>query len=350
MERSKNWKRWLLLSAGLAILAGLLVREILIDPQWRAFNAHTFLSSLVSVDKVWLGWALISIYSTYLVRALRWKVLMSRMKPRASLWNLFSATVIGFAAIGIFGRAGEMVRPYLVARKEGVSLSSQVGVWVLERSFDMLTVLVTVAFALGRFDAAALRSSPTLSRVLHISGNLIAFSVLGILLLIVVLRSFAEPVAAWLIDRLRFLSPPRLRRVEDSLLAFLEGSRGIRSLATLAICTLYSLAEWALIAFCYSAVFNSFSGGLRLSVNNILIFMGSVMAGSMIQIPGLGGGIQVAALLVLTEVFDVRPEIAASISLLIWVLTFLVVVPPAVALALYEGLSWSKLRTLDSEN
>lgn len=347
---TNNPKKWLGFCFAALLLAGLLLRSFLTNPAWRAFDSAAFLESLISVHWGWMGWALVAIYSTYLVRALRWKALTRPAKPDASLWNIFSATVIGFAAIGIFGRAGEMVRPYMVARKEGMPVSSQMGVWVLERSFDTLTILITVALALRHFNAAGLRSSPALTRALQVSGSVVAFGTVGLLMVIVALRNFAEPSAAWLLDRLRFLSPPRYKWVEHSLLAFVGGSRGIGELRSLAVCTLYSIAQWVLIALCYTAVFNSFSGGLRLSLNDTLIFMGSVMAGSMVQIPGVGGGVQVAAVVVLTEVFGLRPELAASISLLIWVFTFLVVVPPALLLAFHEGLSWRKLRRLESES
>jgi hypothetical protein len=74
------------------------------------------------------------------------------------------------------------------------------------------------------------------------------------------------------------------------------------------------------------------------------------MAGSMVNLPGIGGGIQVAAVLVLTEFFGFAPELAASVALLIWAFTFLVVIPPALFLMVQEGLSWGKLRRLESEN
>ncbi len=346
----KHSKRWVLVGLALLVMAGLLVRSILTNPHWRAFNPRTFLESLVSVDKAWIAWALVSIYATYLVRALRWKVLMAHAKPDASLRNLFSATVVGFAAIGVFGRAGEMVRPYLVARKEAVPMPSQVAVWLLERSFDTLTILVTVAFALRNFDAAGLRESPTLSKVLHLSGNVVAFTMVAVVVLMLALAHFSEPSIKWILDRLQFLAPHQYAKVEESLLAFLEGSRGIRNLRTLLACVLYSLAEWTLIAFCYSAVFNAFSSGIRLTPSQVVIYMGAVMAGSFVQIPGIGGGIQLASLLILTEAFDVTPELAASISLLTWAFTFLAVVPMGIGMALYEGLSWTKLRKLESEN
>ena len=57
-------------------------------------------------------------------------------KTATSLWRVFSATAIGFTAVVLFGRAGEPVRPYLIAKKEGVTFSSQVAAWVVERILD----------------------------------------------------------------------------------------------------------------------------------------------------------------------------------------------------------------------
>jgi uncharacterized protein (TIRG00374 family) len=342
-------KRWLFAALAMPALGGLLIWSILTNPEWRAFNARLFLQSLVSVDKVWMLWALLAIYASYLVRALRWKVLMSRVKPEASLWNLFSATVIGFGAIGILGRAGEAVRPYLVARKENVPISSQMAIWIIERAFDTLTVLVAVAFALRRIDPAGLHSSPVLSGFLHTSANIVAFSTLALLIAMLGFRNFSAPVIHWLIARLRVLHPSHSIKVEQSLRAFLEGTRCLQSTSTLFACCACTIVQWTLIALCYDAVFRAFSGGIQMSLSELLIFMGAVMGGSLVQIPGVGGGAQVASILVLTEIFAIRPELAASIALSIWVFTFLVVIPPAVLLALYEGLSWSKLRKLESE-
>jgi uncharacterized protein (TIRG00374 family) len=352
---SAESRRWLALGLGILVLGGLLVRSFYRNPEWRSFEWAAFGRSLLSVDPVWAAWALLAIYITYLVRALRWRALMAPMKPRASLWSLFSATVIGFAAIGVLGRAGEMVRPYLVARKEAVPLSSQLAVWVVERSFDTLAVLATVAFALREFHGAGLESRPLLAEILRKGASVVAFSTVALIILLFALRNFAEPITRGVIRRLdglspRLLRPDRRTALEHSLQAFVEGTRGVRELRVLSVCTAYTAVEWLLIAFCYAAVFNSLGGGLRLSVSETLIFMGAVMVGSMVNLPGVAGGIQVASLLVLTEWFGLRPEPAASISLLIWVFTFLAVIPPALLLMLHEGLSWGKLRRLESEN
>ncbi len=341
--------RTLLLGLAVLALAGLVVYSLRTNPQWKLFDRRAFFQSLVSVDKFWLACALLAVYATYGVRALRWKALMAPTKPSAGLWNIFSATVIGFGAIGLLGRAGEMVRPYLVARKEAVPVSSQLAVWFLERVFDMLTLLITVAFALARFEQAGLAVSPAWTRALAASGTVVAWTTLGMAALLAAYSLLAEHATGWLLGRLRFLPLRHFERAERAVLAFVQASQAIRRPGTLLVIAAWSVAEWVLIALCYGAVFNSFSGGLRLSFTGTLIFMGSVMAGSLIQVPALGGGIQAASLVVLTEVFAVRPEVAASISLLIWFFTFLAVVPPAVVFALAEGLSWSKLRRLEPE-
>jgi len=337
-------RRWLLFLLAALTLGLLLAYSVRHNPQWRSFQWSAFAASLLAIEASWALGGLAAVYVTYLVRALRWKALMKHLKADPCLWNLFSASVIGFAAIGVFGRAGEMVRPYLIARKESVPLSSQVAVWLVERCFDTLTLLITAAFALGQFEAAGLRESPTLTQTLHTSGRLLAFSTLALVILMIVLRNLAEPINNWIISHL----PHRLARLEQHFRAFEEGTRGLHSLRALTVCILYSAAEWILIALCYAAVFNSFSGGVRLTASQTLIFMACVMLGSVVNIPGIGGGIQVASLLVLTELFGIRPEPAAGISLLIWGFTFLAVIPPAVILMVYEGLSWSKLRRLES--
>jgi len=60
-------------------------------------------------------------------------------------------------------------------------------------------------------------------------------------------------------------------------------------------------------------------------------------------LPAVGGGSQVATISVLSNVFDVQPEIAASCGILLWLVTFAAVVPSGLLLAHHERLSLRKL-------
>ena len=82
---------------------------------------------------------------------------------------------------------------------------------------------------------------------------------------------------------------------------------------------------------------------LEIPVSQLLILMGASMAGSMLQLPAVGGGSQMATIATLSAVFDVPPEMAASCGILLWLVTFAAVVPVGLTLAHFERLSLRKL-------
>ena len=84
-------------------------------------------------------------------------------------------------------------------------------------------------------------------------------------------------------------------------------------------------------------------GGLFFDYTPWLIVAGVVAFGSAVQIPGVGGGMQVATVLILTEFFRIPLETAGGIALLMWVVAFVAIVPFGVVLALQQGLQWGKL-------
>src|SRR3989475_2586388 len=93
----------------------------------------------------------------------------------------------------------------------------------------------------------------------------------------------------------------------------------------------------------------AYGADIQFSITDVLIFMGFVSFGAVVQIPGIGGGVQVVTILVLTELFQVPFEIATSLALLLWLIMFVVIVPLGIFLAVREGLDWAKLRSMARE-
>jgi hypothetical protein len=58
---------------------------------------------------------------------------------------------------------------------------------------------------------------------------------------------------------------------------------------------------------------------------------------------------QVAVVLVLTELFGLALEPSTGMALLLWALTWLLVVPFGVLWAFHDGLKWGSLRHVDQE-
>ncbi len=345
-------KRAQLLFAGISLLTAALIHSILTNPEWRNFNFRLFLTSFREVDWPWVLAAFALIYATYVTRAIRWRMLIRPVKPRPRFWNLLAATIIGFGAIAVMGRPGEFVRPYLIAKKEEVPLSGQLAIWVLERSFDTLIVLVAVAFAVARFQPRS-AEGPLPPQWWNSVGEMVGLGTAIVLALLILLRGYYGALSALMVRALaripiRFLQA-RLASIEHGLEVFGAGLRSLRNWRSMLGCLAWSLLQWLLIALAYYAVLTACSKDLNFHFGQAIIFMGVAMAGSAFQIPGVGGGIQITSVLALTEVFGMHVEQASSTAILIWVLTFLAILPPALILLVHEGLSWAKLRQLELE-
>jgi len=108
--------------------------------------------------------------------------------------------------------------------------------------------------------------------------------------------------------------------------------------------TAVSIGMWYVIALSYQEVTHSYgAASLDIPVSQLLILMGSSMVGSMLQLPAVGGGSQMATIATLSSVFDVPPELAASCGILLWLVTFAAVVPLGLILSHHERLSLRKL-------
>jgi hypothetical protein len=82
---------------------------------------------------------------------------------------------------------------------------------------------------------------------------------------------------------------------------------------------------------------------LDIQRSQVLVLMGASMIGSLVQLPGVGGGSQLATIATLERVFDVPKELAASCGIMLWLVTFVSIVPLGLYLAHRERLSLRKL-------
>jgi glycosyltransferase 2 family protein len=336
-------------AAGVAAALGLLAWFLYSHFSARGFDVRLFLSSVSGIRWEWVLLAVTLMYGTYYGRALRWAVLLKPLRPHPRMSNLLSATIIGFTAITLFGRPGEIVRPYLISVKEQVPLASQLAAWIVERIYDLLMALLVFGFALARVTSSGMQVGPSLAWILGAGGETVAGICLLLIVILLLFRHFAEPMRRRLTDALRVLPEPQFVRVSKLVTAFVNGIESTRSDAALLLLLFYSVVEWVLIAACYWCIARAFPHVLHLSLVDILIFMGFVSFGSVVQLPGIGGGMQVVSVVVLTELFGLRLEVATSFALFTWFITFVVIVPVGLLEALREGLNWRSLKQIGLE-
>jgi uncharacterized membrane protein YbhN (UPF0104 family) len=332
LRRIGNKVRYIVTALLFLVLLAFAVHKVRTSPEWQDFDSARFTAALIQIDYRFLLLALVSIYSTYLLRAIRWREFLLPIK-NTSIANLLSATIIGFGGLALLGRPGELVRPYLISRKEELPISTQMAVW-------LILSLAVQGQALGREHAR------TAAHLRAGGATLVAFTVLASVGIILYRRCWTA-VVPWLASRLGFLPARFVHKMQGSLEDFGRGLSAVRSTRAFVMGLVYTVFIWASISVGYFLTLRAFGPPLsQFSFVSTVVIMGFAIAGSMLQLPGIGGGTQVFTILALTELFKVRPEMATSAAIILWLLTFIAVVPPAIYLLVREGLSLRKLRLL----
>jgi len=309
--------------------------------RWHSFGFKwsLFTATLVDINAAWLWLALILCMATYLGRALRWRIMILPIKPEPNLWNILVGTVIGFTAIVLFGRPGELVRPYLIAASEKISFSSQIAAWTLERIYDLLVVLLIFGISLSQISRSRTHFGPVIGEVLRIGGYLIGIVGFICLLLLFFFNRLSGDFGA-----LSLLPPAWHSRVSGFLHAFSQGMESTRNLGFIIKVLVYSLLEWAIITASIVCLFRAFPATANFRLMDVFVFLGFVAFGSAIQIPGIGGGMQLTSILIFTEFFHFSIEVATSLALVVWVFSFVVIMPFGLVLAFHKGIRWRNLR------
>jgi uncharacterized protein (TIRG00374 family) len=219
---------------------------------------------------------------------------------------------------------------------------------LVERIFDTASTLVIAALALLLIKSGS-ESSETAGKFVpafQAAGALLAVGVAGAIGFLVFLRVrgtalLERRLAPW-------LSANNWKaRVARILMGFARGVQTIRTWGDLALATIYSALHWILVLFVYLWVIRAFGGSLAdFRIGDAMLVMAFSLVGSIVQLPGIGGGSQLASILVFTKVFGIEPELATAIAIVIWLISFAAVTVIGLPILLHQGLSLTKLKEM----
>ena len=152
-----------------------------------AFYDVNFGEVLDQVSKASLFWVIIFIIVlllSHFLRAIRWKVIISSVKPDASLKNLFGSLMVGYGVNCVIPRLGEITRAVLLGKWERISRSSMFGTVIVERVIDIIFLGLSVIVAALIYSGNLYLSFPWLKTTLYITSALIAVFLVFILMVV----------------------------------------------------------------------------------------------------------------------------------------------------------------------
>ena len=113
----------------------------------------------------------------YVIRAIRWKYLLSPL-GQVSLGVALHSTMIGFAVNAILpGRVGELLRPYLLARQERLSVSAVVATVLVERVLDLVAILVMFGLSVVIFEPGFVDANESIMAGINAGASIAAGAV-----------------------------------------------------------------------------------------------------------------------------------------------------------------------------
>lgn len=310
------------------------------------FNFGTFRAQLALANWGSIGIGLACIYLGYVIRAVRWALLMKHNK-KVPLFSLLGTQVIGFTAVALIGRVADLVRPYLVAKRTGLELSSQIAVYIVERLFDagsMAFIFSSVILWAAWFGAPGTLPHQEALKKGALFG--LAATLAGALFLVAI--RIAGGVVAGFFERAFGLVSKKLGiAAGHKIRTFQSGLDTMRSFSEFGAVAGLSLVMWLVISIAYLEVMRAFVaspelGSMTLAKSMLLLAVSG--GASVFQLPILGWFTQIAVVAAaMVSFYGASPEASTGCAATLLLVTFLGIAPVGLIWARFEHVSIRKI-------
>jgi glycosyltransferase 2 family protein len=295
--------------------------------------------------------AIVTIYLCYAVRAWRWQKFQAHV-GQAKFWNIYSMNLAGFSALFLLGRAAEPVRPILISRKDKIPLADTFGIYALERILDAACTAVLASIGLLVFEASGHfgeTAGQAFEKAARSAGTVFSIGAVVAISGLIYLRFHGHSVLerrsqTWLAAHGWRAAVARI------LLGFSRGVQTIRSWTDLFYAIVLSFFHWLLVVATYYLIAHSFGGRLHtLTFGDAMLVLVFTMVGSVLQLPGVGGGAQALSIIAFTRLFGVEREAAVAAAMITWLITFAACTLAGVPILFREGWSLGELRKMRAQ-
>ena len=283
----------------------------------------------------------------YLVRAERWQYLLEPL-GHTRFWVAFKTTVIGFAASFILpARAGEVLRPYLLAREEQLPATAVFATVIVERMLDLVSVLILLGIFFVFFSTGPAAAAPGLYRAVLIGGLAIAPVGAGLLIAMFLMAGHPERLHRVVLKMERVLPTRLAHAVAGFARTFAEGLAVVRRPSRLVFALGWSLVLWLAIAAQIWMLARAF--GIPLPFGGSFIVTAMLVVGVAIPTPGGVGGTHEAFRLGVTAFYGADNDAAVGAAILQHAVNFVPIILLGLWFIARDGMNLGRLRAVTAE-
>ena len=274
--------------------------------------------------------------ATFVIRAERWQYLLSPLGT-TRFWTVFRATVIGFAASAVLpARAGEVIRPYFLARKEGLSATAAFATIIVERILDLVAVLLLMAAFLIWFDPGLAARDSNAFEAVRFGGLVMTPVAIGMLVVMFLMAGHPERLHAWVLKAEAVLPGRVAALIARFAQTFAEGFAVVRSPGRLVAALAWSIVLWIAIASGIWAVSVAF--GVDLPFTGAWLMLAPLVVGVAVPTPGGVGGFHEAYRFGATSFFGADNDIAVGAAIVLHAISVGPVIVAGLIFIVQDGL------------
>lgn len=305
------------------LLLGLLIAVIAIYYTFKNVSLTQMVRTIGGMHYFQLIPAILLCFFSYLLRAFRWSYLLGSVKKVNPL-RLYSPLIIGFMGNILPARAGELIRAYLLSKKEDITFSSSIATIFVERLFDVIAVLIlftgTILININRFEGKSIDGKGLFVQLAIQFGWLSLIMVMAIISLSIIILYKKR----WIIKFIQIITAPFPERIrnksEEILNSFISGFRVITDINVLFISLFLTILIWGAILASYYPLFIAFEidhlpyFSLFALVVSIAIFI------TVFPTPGFIGSFQAGCVFILNDIFNISDSVAAGFGMVAWLI------------------------------
>jgi uncharacterized protein (TIRG00374 family) len=281
---------------------------------------------------------------TYALRAFRWQYLLAPIGP-THFATAFRTTVIGFAASFLLpARPGEVLRPYLLARREGLPPTAAFATIILERLLDLVVVLLLFGLFVVLVKPASLAGDPAIYGRVKTGGLIAGAAAMAGMIVFFLLAGHPERLGAWALRIERVLPEKLAHAVARFVATFAQGLAVMRQPRRLLVSLILSFPLWLSISagiWVTSRAFHMTFGYVASFLVMTLLVVGVAM-----PTPGGIGGFHEMYKIAVMTFFAVPEGAAVGGAVLLHAISFLPVTFLGLAFMAREGLTLGRMREM----